>query len=149
MPRPLKRRTVERLPAHDCFKPAGVPMAELDEVRLSIDELESIRLKDLEGLDHETCAERMQVSRPTFHRILSSAHEKVASALTEGKAVRIEGGSFRLMGRHLCRECGNTWRKGADETSGVLCSQCGSEDVVRAAPGRRRRRRRRGRCGRG
>ena len=145
MPRPQKRRTVEFLPPHDRFKPAGVPMADLEEVRLSIDELEAIRLKDLEGLDHEDCAERMQVSRPTFHRILRSAHAKIASALTEGKAVRIEGGTYRLRGRHRCRQCGNVWREPADETAMISCSECGGEDVVRAASGRGKHRHR-GRC---
>lgn len=149
MPRPTKRRTVEFLPPHDCFKPAGVPMADLEEVRLSIDELEAIRLKDLEGLDHEDCAERMQVSRPTFHRILRSAHAKVASALTEGKAVKIEGGTYRLKGRRRCRKCGNVWRESPEETPAVSCSQCGSENVGPAAPGRGRHRRGRRTKGRG
>ncbi len=144
MPRPPKRRTVEFLPPCDCFKPAGVPLAELDEVHLSIDELEAIRLKDQESLDHETSARRMQVSRPTFHRILRSAHEKVAAALTEGRALRIEGGSYRLIGRHLCRACGRVWRDSPDENDPV-CPQCGCQDVVRSARGHGRRHRNRGR----
>lgn len=137
------------LPPYDYFKPVGVPRVELDEVRLSIDELEAIRLKDREGLDHERCAEQMHISRATFHRILSSAHEKVAAALTEGKAMRIEGGSYRLMGRHLCRACGQVWRDNPGETLDLVCPQCGGEDVVRAAPGHGWRRRGRGRGGRG
>lgn len=144
MPRPPKKRTVECLPSCNYFKPPGVPLSELDEVNLSIDELEALRLKDRMGLDHEACAERMQVSRPTFHRILKSAHGKVARALTEGAAIRIEGGSYRLMGRHHCQECGQVWQD--DGTSEPVCPECESESVVRAArDGHRYRRRGRGR----
>ena len=105
MPRPHKKRRVTHLPPHDYFKPAGVPLPQLEEVSLRIEELEAIRLKDLEGLDHEQSAEEMQISRPTFHRILTSAHRKVALALTQGKALRIEGGHYdvqpgRRRGRH-------------------------------------------------
>ncbi len=145
MPRPPKRRTVDSLPRHDYFKPPGVPLSELEELRLSVDELEAIRLKDREGLNHETCAERMQVSRPTFHRILASAHRKVAEALTEGKAIRIEGGRFRLRGGYLCRRCGQMVRENG--SSGLICPKCGSEDMVQPASRRRRRRRRRGDSG--
>lgn len=150
MPRPPKRRMVELLPPCDYFKPAGVPLVELDEVQLNVDELESIRLKDREGLDHEACAQRMQVSRSTFHRILRSAHEKVAAALTEGKSVRIEGGNFSLMGRHLCSQCGGVWRARDDEACDPICPHCGCEDVVKGVSthGRRRRNRSQRRGGR-
>jgi len=65
-----------------------------------------LRLKDLEGLEQEECADRMQVSRPTFQRVLSSAREKVSRALVEGKAIRIEGGTYRLAAWRLrCGDC--------------------------------------------
>ncbi len=139
MPRPPKHRLVEELPTSDYFKPAGIPMRQLDEVVLSIDELESIRLKDYEGLDHADSADRMQVSRPTFHRILTAAHRKVAEALTQGKAIRIHGGTYRIAGRHRCRECGHVW---TDAEDGVVpsCPDCGTEDILRAGPRRRGRR---------
>ncbi len=145
MPRPPKRRTVDALPQHDYFKPPGAPLSGLEEVRLSVDELEALRLKDKEGLNHEACAGRMQVSRPTFHRILASAHRKVAEALTEGKAIRIEGGRFRLRRSYLCSHCGQIVSgDGTGEADVLTCSSCGSEELVRPASGRRRRRRRRG-----
>jgi len=81
------------------FKPAGIPLRDLDEVCLLIDEFEAIRLKDLEGLDQEQGAVSMGVSRPTFQRILSSARHKIAQALVGGKALRIEGGRYRINDR--------------------------------------------------
>jgi predicted DNA-binding protein (UPF0251 family) len=96
MPRPPKDRRVEYLPEVTFFKPAGIPMRELDEVVLTIEELEAIRLKDLCGLEQNACAERMDVSRPTFQRVLTSARSKVAEGLVNGKAIRVEGGTYRL-----------------------------------------------------
>jgi predicted DNA-binding protein (UPF0251 family) len=75
------------------FKPQGVPLRELEEVGLTLDGLEALRLADVEGLYHDAAAERMGVSRPTFGRILSQARRAVAQAITEGKALRIEGGA--------------------------------------------------------
>lgn len=143
MPRPHKRRIVERLPVIDYFKPAGIPLAGLDEVILRVDELEAIRLKDYEGLDHAASAEKMQVSRPTFHRILSSGHRKVAEALTKGKAIRIEGGAFRITDRHYCRDCGHVWH-GTEDGIAKVCPRCGTEEIVPPAPPRGRRHRQRG-----
>jgi predicted DNA-binding protein (UPF0251 family) len=96
MPRPIKCRRVSFFPQARYFKPAGVPIKELDEVCLSVEELEAIRLKDLEGLEQEQGAEKMKVSRPTFQRVLTSARQKIADALFNGKAVRIEGGNFEV-----------------------------------------------------
>lgn len=107
MPRPPKSRKVSFLPNLTYFKPAGVPLKELEEESLRYEELEAIRLKDLQGLEQEACAERMGVSRPTFHRIISSARNKLARALVEGKAIRIEGGNYKLITDHLrCTDCG-------------------------------------------
>ena len=72
------------------FKPRGIPLVQLEEVCLSLDELEAVRLADYEGLYHEQAAERMTISRPTFGRILGGARRKLAEALLEGKALRIE-----------------------------------------------------------
>jgi len=92
------------------FKPAGVPLRSLDEVRLSIEEAEAIRLKDLEGLDQEECARMMRISRPTFQRVLGAARKTLADALLNGKAIRIEGGNFEMaMRRFRCRRDGHEW----------------------------------------
>ena len=90
MPRAPKCRRVAFLPQATHFKPAGVPLRLLDEVVLSVEEAEAIRLKDLEGLEQEKGAEMMNVSRSTFQRVLASARQKAADALLHGKAIRIE-----------------------------------------------------------
>jgi predicted DNA-binding protein (UPF0251 family) len=66
----------------------------LDRVSLAVEELEAVRLKDLEGLDQEKAAATMNVSQPTFHRVLESARRKIADALVGGKAIKIEGGEY-------------------------------------------------------
>ncbi|NQT74115.1 MAG: DUF134 domain-containing protein [Chloroflexi bacterium] len=104
MPRPIKWRKVGFIPEANYFKPAGIPMRDLEEVSLSIEELEAVRLKDQEGLQQEECAQRMGISRPTFHRVLGSARSKLADALTNGKAIRIEGGDFEIDRRRF--RCG-------------------------------------------
>lgn len=97
MSRPKKCRCVLSNPSATYFKPRGIPLVHLEEIPLSLDELEALRLADCEGLYHEQAAERMAVSRATFGRILEKARHKVACALTEGKALQIittnEGGS--------------------------------------------------------
>lgn len=106
MPRPPKCRRVEFEPQITYFKPAGIPKYQLQELVLSVEEIESIRLKDKEGLEQEECAERMHISRPTFQRILMSAREKIAEAIIEGKAIRIEGGNYRLAKESVkCGDC--------------------------------------------
>ncbi len=89
MVRPLKCRKINITPEVAYFKPRGVPLRELAEVYLPLDGLEAIRLADLEGLSHQEAAQRMHVSRQTFGRILSSARNTVARALTGGLALRI------------------------------------------------------------
>jgi predicted DNA-binding protein (UPF0251 family) len=88
----------------------GIAAHALEGVRLSLEELESIRLKDLEGLEQQECARQMRVSRPTFHRVLQSAREKLADALINGKAIQIEGGNFELAQRLFrCGNDGHEW----------------------------------------
>ncbi|NLT95660.1 MAG: DUF134 domain-containing protein [Clostridia bacterium] len=96
MARPPKRRRVEFQPTFTYFKPAGIPKNELEELILNVEELEAIRLKDREGLEQVECAQKMHVSRATFQRILVSARSKIAEAIIEGKAIKIEGGNYHL-----------------------------------------------------
>jgi predicted DNA-binding protein (UPF0251 family) len=85
------------------FKPIGIPVRLLDEVVMTLDEFEAIRLADLDGLYQESAAAQMRVSRPTFSRIAAEAHRKVADALVHGKALRIEGGPVQVAGNRCCR----------------------------------------------
>ncbi|MGI6452168.1 MAG: NifB/NifX family molybdenum-iron cluster-binding protein [Syntrophomonadaceae bacterium] len=105
MPREPRCRRVDHIPRVNLYKPQGVPYRNLPEVILKIEELEAIRLKDLLRLEQEECAEQMQISRPTFQRILNEARYKIASALTNGYALRIAGGNYCL-GRGFCRRYG-------------------------------------------
>ena len=89
MARPPKLRCINCAPAASYFKPSGIPLRELEEIILSMDELEAMRLTDLEGLYQTEVAERMGVSRQTIGNTLNSAHRKLADALLNGKALRI------------------------------------------------------------
>jgi len=133
MPRPTKWRRVALIPEANYFKPAGIPLRVLEEVCLSVEEAEAIRLKDLEGLEQEECAQRMRISRPTFHRVLESARNKLADALINGKAIKIEGGSFEMaMRRFRCGNDGHEWNVPFDvivAPSPVACPQCNSPNV--------------------
>jgi len=92
MVRPKKCRCIESEPNSVYFKPRGIPLVDLQEVSLSLDEFEAIRLADYEDLYHEDAAVRMKISRSTFGRILGIAHRKVAECLVDGKALKIEIG---------------------------------------------------------
>ena len=94
-------RKVSSMPPITYFKPAGVGMAELKEVKLLVEEAEAIRLRDLEGLEQEECAKEMNISRTTYSRLLDSARHSIADALLNGKAIRIEGGNFEMAVRRF------------------------------------------------
>jgi predicted DNA-binding protein (UPF0251 family) len=96
MPRPCCLRRIDVNPRAVYFKPAGIPVPMLEEVILTLDELESLRLADMNGLYQEQAAEKMKISRPTFSRIVEEARRKTADALIHGKALRIETGSAIL-----------------------------------------------------
>lgn len=122
MPRPFKERNVNRPPGACIYKPAGVPAHTLSWVNLTLDEYEAIRLIDHEGLEQQTVAEQMGVSRPTVTRIYGSARKKLAQAIVLGMAIRIEGGPVvqrpadfcpgrgRGMGQGRGRGCGRGGR---------------------------------------
>lgn len=105
---PLWRR-VDFIPQITYFKPAGVPLSNLQEVCISVEEAEAIRLKDLEGLEQEECAQRMNISRTTFSRVLGSARQKMADALLSGKAIKIGGGNFEMAVRRFRCVSGHEW----------------------------------------
>jgi predicted DNA-binding protein (UPF0251 family) len=138
MARPIKWRRVGLIPQVTYFKPAGVPLRALEEVALSVEEAEAIRLKDLEGLEQEECAQRMRISRPTFHRVLQSARRKVADILVNGKALRIGGGNFALASQAFqCRRDGHVWSVPFEALAArpaVACPRCESPSVVSIMP---------------
>jgi len=153
--RPTKLRCVAQLPNVSFFRPVGVPVNVLQGVSLSLEELESIRLKDFEGLEQEKCAETMHISRPTFHRVLESARGKLADALINGKAIQIEGGNFALPQHHFrCNNDGHEWNVPFEALAKKIplsCPVCASTNIQPMPPspfawgGRRGRRFRGGR----
>jgi predicted DNA-binding protein (UPF0251 family) len=132
MPRPLKCRRIRFEPAVTYFKPAGVPVRELQEIVLTKDELETIRLVDAEGLEQTAAAAKMGISQPTFSRLIEGARRKVAVALIDGKAIKIEGGNFEMIrprGGRFGAGPGGRGRMGGPQAAGpsgeCICPKCG------------------------
>jgi len=98
MVRPKICRRVNFHPGITYFKPQGVPLRNLEEVILSVDELEALRLFDVEKKSQIDGALDMEVHQSTFQRTLSRAREKIADALVNGKAIKIEGGEIMPRG---------------------------------------------------
>jgi predicted DNA-binding protein (UPF0251 family) len=136
MAKPKKDRRVQYPPSVVYFKPQGIPMVQLEQETLTVDEYEAIRLVDKDGLDQQQAADRMGISRATCARIVESAHRKVAEALTEGKAIRIEGGNVVLkQNRFRCLECGALWEgelppQAAEQPGEASCPECSSNRVI-------------------
>lgn len=95
MSRPFKFRNVCCDPRANYYKPRGIPLSGLEEVSLTLDELEALRLADHKAMYQEKAAAEMGISRQTFGNIINRAHKKVADALLNGKAMKIEGGIVR------------------------------------------------------
>jgi predicted DNA-binding protein (UPF0251 family) len=127
MVRPIKDRLVAFNPDVSYFKPRGIPLMELEEVVLKVDECEAIRLADLMNLSHEEAGKQMGVSRATFGRIVQRARKSVADAVINGKAIRIEGGQYRLVDDvrlFVCRRCNQTWQEPLGTGPPQECPAC-------------------------
>ena len=96
MPRPRLCRKVAIQPKVTYFKPAGIRMVKLEEVILSVDEYEAVRLNDLEELEQKEGARKMDISQPTYSRLLLSGRKKITIAICNGRAIRIEGGNYTI-----------------------------------------------------
>ena len=137
MGRMPKWRCVASIPEVTYFKPVGIPYRTLEEIRLFVEETEAIRLKDLEGLEQEECAKRMNVSRPTFHRVLVAARGKLADALLNGKAIRIEGGNFEMARRQFYCINGHQWDvffKDMIAKPPEICPTCDTPNIMPVQP---------------
>ena len=130
-------RKVSSIPLITYFKPAGIRMAKLEEVKLLVEEAEAIRLKDLEGLEQEECAQKMNISRSTFSRLLDPARQKIADALLNGKAIRIEGGNFEMAVRRFrCME-GHEWEVPFETMISAppeVCPKCDTPSIMPLFP---------------
>ncbi len=133
MPRPRLCRRVGFHPDVTYFKPAGIRKADLKESILTVDEFEAVRLKDLKCLGQDECAEKMDISQPTFHRLVLSARKKIADAIVNGKAILIEGGNFKIAkpGSKITERC-----KGFEEPAmNCVCQKCDyKEQKIRGEP---------------
>ena len=98
MARPIKCRYIWRNPNFVYFKPRAVPLASLREVILTVDEAETLRLKDLEKLEQTQAADKMNIHQSTFQRTLTRAREKISDAIINGKAIKIQGGNYKMPG---------------------------------------------------
>jgi len=96
MPRPRKCRRIRWRGTVMYFKPQGIPMRFLEEVDLTLEEIEAIRLKDFLNLEQIEAAKRMDTSQSTFQRILTSARQKIAKGIIEGKALKIHKTGQRM-----------------------------------------------------
>jgi len=106
----------------------------LEEVAHTVDELEAIRLADLQGYYQEAAAEKMNISRQTFGRIIAEAHRKVAEFLVEGRALLIEGGNFTMdnLRTFTCASCRHTWQLPYGTGRPQQCPKCSSTSIGRA-----------------
>jgi len=138
MARPRRARRIFFQPDVTYFKPAGVPMIHLKESSLSFDELEAIRLMDSEGLDQTQAAKKMKISQSTLSRLLREGRKKLADAIIQGNAIKIQGGNFKMamprgrgfgMGRG--RGFGGGGRMGgfaAGPSGNCICPKCGFKE---------------------
>ena len=148
MVRPKKIRRIFFQPDVTYFKPAGIPIKSLKETVLSFDELEALRLVDLEGMEQHAAGQRMKISQSTLSRLLKSGRKKLADAIINGHAIKIQGGSFKIV---QSRKNGlqRGWDRGSRERgrarmTGLLtagpggickCPECGYEEAkVRGQP---------------
>jgi len=128
MPRKKRHRMIFKPPLISGFKTYGGPENE-DIVLMSIEEYEAVRLADHENLTHEESAQRMNISRPTFTRIIESARKKIADSLCEAKELKIKGGNYRYdKVWYKCKKCFYTFHDGNLENNESDCPICG--DII-------------------
>ena len=129
MPRPKCFRKIGCMPDVNYFKPKGIPSVFLEEVILTLDEYEAIKLADFEELYQEQAALKMKISRQTFGRIIDSAHKKIADVLTHGKALKIEGGTIKIGDpmKIRCETCNQLFEHPVAPESPIDCPRCKCE----------------------
>ena len=136
MARPFKCRQIWRNPNFVYFKPRAVPLAILKEIILTVDEAETLRLKDLEKLDQIKAAEKMNIHQSTFQRTLTRAREKVSDAIINGKAIKIQGGNYKMPGLDQTGPLGQGPFTGRGRGQGFgappvncVCPNCGYQET--------------------
>jgi len=139
MARPPKKRYVKHRLSFKEFGPLDIEVNVYDDskvVSLTVDQLEAMRLADLEGMSHNDAADFMKVSRQTFGRIIEQARQIVTLALINGKVLKIECDSnIEFLDREVkCIECGCEWMLSGPKSNDIVkCSSCGSPEVIKRA----------------
>lgn len=135
MPRPKNNRVVHEPPIFTEFKPVGIAGRSLEQILLSLDEFEAIRLADYICLSHEEAAEEMEISRSTFTRLIEQARKKVADFIVRGKLLTIEGGNIHFRNNIIsCMDCGHMFKT----KIGIPfeeCPECKSKNLLNLAGG--------------
>lgn len=135
MPRPQKNRSVRHPPLHSGFAPTGAAAGCLENLAVTLDEFEAIRLADFDGKSHHESAGEMGISRSTFSRLVERARNKVARFLIEGKHLQIDGGSVHFQTNAIrCDDCGHVSNP-TFESETTRCSDCGSTNLADLAHG--------------
>ncbi len=135
MARPQKKRKVHTPPIFTNFKPSGISAKDLEFVILTLDEFEAIRLSDFLGMSQEEAAVEMEISRPTFTRLIETARNKIADFLINGKNLRLEGGNIHFRQNIIkCEDCGHFFHINID-TVILHCPHCGSQKLRNLAGG--------------
>jgi predicted DNA-binding protein (UPF0251 family) len=135
MPRPKKNRTVFEPPVFTEFKPLGIRATALEEIQLTLDEYEAIRLADFSGMAHEEAADKMRISRSTFSRLIMKSRKKVADFLLHGKLLRIEGGNIHFSKNIMkCLSCGHLFKTDLQQKINE-CPSCHAEELMSLAGG--------------
>lgn len=137
MARPPKKRYVKHRQSYCEFGPYGADIDTDDDsccTVMTIDQLEAMRLADLEAMSHNEAAEIMKISRQTFGRIIEQARQIVVMSLINGKVLRIESDAcIQFVDREVkCIECGHEWMLAGDKSDEVVaCENCGSADIIK------------------
>ena len=135
MPRPEKERIVNTPPIFNSFKPTGVFKSGLKQICLSLDEYEAIRLADYIGLDHSEAADKMEISRPTFTRLIEKARKKLSAFMIEGAELIIGGGNIHFRGNIIrCMDCEHMFNTDFNQDL-QICPSCGSGNLIDMAGG--------------
>lgn len=135
MPRTEKNRVVHMPPLFSEFKPIGVPVQELNEANLTLDEFEAFRLADYMGLSHAEGADEMGISRSTFTRLIEKSRKKIADFIIEGRVLLIEGGNIHFRNNIIrCQQCGHMFKTSISKDVNK-CPSCNSTDLLNLAGG--------------
>ena len=135
MPRPQDNRIVHEPPLFSEFKPMGARGRNLEQILLTLDEFEALRLADFNGLTHAEAADEMEISRSTFTRLIEKARKKIADFLIQGKLLTIEGGSIHFRNNIIhCQDCGHMFKTNIDNAI-TECPACHSKNLLNLAGG--------------